>query len=100
MSIKDFSKRDKAAHHEDIGAGLSNYEKKPFPLFSRVKTCKRGTKVSVLLSTHLMNALRLLVGRSEVCGVLDDNPFLFARPGSLAAYRGQECIRNLWCTRP
>ena len=94
VSIKSFNERDKTALHEDIAAGLSNYEKKLFPHLSRVEMCKQGRILSVLLPPDLINALMLLVRKREACGVLKDNPFLFARLWYLTAYKGQECIRN------
>ncbi|KAK0134660.1 hypothetical protein N1851_029728 [Merluccius polli] len=90
MSIKSFNERDKTALHEDIAAGLSNYEKKLFPHLSRVEMCKQGRILSVLLPPDLINALMLLVRKREACGVLKDNPFLFARLWYLTAYKGQE----------
>ncbi|KAF3835870.1 hypothetical protein F7725_028428 [Dissostichus mawsoni] len=54
---------------------------------------KRGRKVPVLLTPAMQQALDLLVGTRQECGVPKENIYLFARPSAFTCYRGSDCLR-------
>ncbi|XP_077091377.1 uncharacterized protein LOC143742412 [Siphateles boraxobius] len=94
MHLKSFLERDTAHLHKDVAVGLTAFEQKLCTHFSRVEIRgKKGFKVAVLLSPHMVDALTLLISKRQECGVPQDNTFLFARPSCLIAYRGQDCLR-------
>ncbi|XP_073726921.1 uncharacterized protein [Misgurnus anguillicaudatus] len=93
MLLSAFQSRDSSELHEDIAICLSEFERKLCKHFTRVEIRgKRGRKVPVLLKPSLVSAMELLVETREACGVLNENPFMFARSGAMSAYRGGECI--------
>nr|XP_055074191.1 uncharacterized protein LOC129453834 isoform X2 [Misgurnus anguillicaudatus] len=93
MLLSAFQSRDSSELHEDIAICLSEFERKLCKHFTRVEIRgKRGRKVPVLLKPSLVSAMELLVETREVCGVPNENPFMFARSGAMSAYRGGECI--------
>lgn len=97
MSLESFKRRDQTELHEDIAAGLSQFEQKLAKHFSRIEIIgKRGRKVAVLLNPEVLRAAVLLEDRRDACNVHKENPFLFGRPQcpSTSHYRGQDCIRQ------
>lgn len=48
----------------------------------------------MLLKPSMLSAMELLAQTCEMCGVLKENIYMFARPGALSAYRGGECIQK------
>ncbi|XP_040909011.1 uncharacterized protein LOC121191726 isoform X2 [Toxotes jaculatrix] len=58
---------------------------------------KTSQNVAVLLTSELVTAITLLVSKRMVCGVHNDNPFLFAKPdgSDSSLYHGGNCIRTL-----
>lgn len=97
MTLDSFKRRDQAELHEDIAAGLTQFEQKLAKHFSRVEIIgKRGRKVAVLLNPEVLSAAALIVDKRDACNVHKDNPFLFGRPQcpSTSHYRGQDCIRK------
>ncbi|XP_073703962.1 uncharacterized protein [Garra rufa] len=93
MLLSAFKSRDSSELHEDIAICLSEFEKKLCMHFTRVEIRgKRGRKVPVLLKPAMVSAMELLAETREACGVPTENPFMFARPGAMSAYRGGECI--------
>ncbi|XP_024119917.1 uncharacterized protein LOC112141094 isoform X9 [Oryzias melastigma] len=94
MTLCGFQERDSSALHKDIAFGLTKFERHLCQHFSRVELRgKRGRKVAVLLSPDMVNAITRLTEKRADCGVLAENPFLFARPKCLTPYRGQDCLR-------
>ncbi|KAM9741246.1 uncharacterized protein ACNS7B_012415 isoform 1-T1 [Menidia menidia] len=51
---------------------------------------------SVLLTSQLVAALTLLIGKRAACGVQEGNPFLFAKPDSSppSHFLGEDCVRS------
>lgn len=94
MHLKNFIERDKNPLHVDVSLGLTQFEKKLCEHFTRVEIRgKRGRKVAVLLTPHMVKSLNLLVSRRMECDVQDGNIFLFARPKCTSYYRGQDSLR-------
>lgn len=94
MQLKNFLERDASSTLPEFG--LSNYEKRLCSYLSRVEIKgKKGRKVAVLLTPDLVNALKLMVEKRKVCGVLDENGYLFAVPKYLTHFRGHDCVR-IW----
>lgn len=54
-----------------------------------------GTAVTVLLTSELVDAITLLAGKREACGVHESNPYLFAKPNSSPSsfFRGVNSIK-------
>ncbi len=93
MLLSAFKSRDSSELHEDIAICLSEFERKLCLHFTRVEIRgKRGRKVPVLFKPSMVSAMELLTETREACGVPAENPFMFARPGAISAYRGGECI--------
>lgn len=93
MLLSAFKSRDSSELHEDIAICLSEFERKLCVHFTRVEIRgKRGRKVPVLFKPSMVSAMELLTETREACGVPAENPFMFARPGAMSAYRGGECI--------
>ncbi|XP_055006638.1 uncharacterized protein LOC129408046 [Boleophthalmus pectinirostris] len=80
---------------EDLGEALSDLEKKLCQHFRRLEIRgKRGRKVPVLLTPAMQESLDLLVTKRDMCGVPQENTYLFARPHAFSCYRGSECLRH------
>ncbi|XP_036419034.1 uncharacterized protein LOC118802695 isoform X2 [Colossoma macropomum] len=95
MDMSAFMSRNNAELHEDIALCLPKFEQKMCQFFSRVEfRGKRGRMVAVLLKPSMVASLKLLAESREKCGVPKENPFMFARPGAMSAYRGAECLRK------
>ncbi|KAF6723411.1 hypothetical protein FQA47_022496 [Oryzias melastigma] len=94
MTLHGFQERDSSALHKDIAFGLTKCESHLCQHFSRVELRgKWGRKVAVLLSPDMVSAITWVTEKRPDCGVLAENPFLFARPKCLTPYRGQDCLR-------
>lgn len=95
MPLSVFLSRDTSEPHEDVDWALSEVEKKLCRHFTRVITRgKRGRPVPFLLTPKMLCALELLVKQREICGVLKDNTYMFARPGAMTHFRGSDCLRD------
>ncbi|XP_047460236.1 uncharacterized protein LOC125019481 [Mugil cephalus] len=84
MTLKSFQERD------DTTRVLSKH-------FIRINIAKKtGQSVAVLLTSQLVAALTLLVSKRLICGVHEDNPFLFAKPNmsSTSLCNGGNCVRD------
>ncbi|XP_041867585.1 uncharacterized protein LOC121656583 isoform X2 [Melanotaenia boesemani] len=84
MTLKSFQKRG------DSIQVLSKH-------FIRINIRSRtGQSVAVLLTSQLISALTLLIGKREACGVHGDNHFLFAKPDCsvMSHFHGENCIRS------
>ncbi|XP_074530856.1 uncharacterized protein LOC141793879 [Halichoeres trimaculatus] len=95
MELATFMARKKSELNADMEACLTPLEKKMCDFFTRVEIRgKRGRGVPVLLKPSMLSAMELLAETREMCGVLKENIYMFARPGALSAYRGGECIQK------
>ncbi|KAM3618408.1 uncharacterized protein V6R79_020019 [Siganus canaliculatus] len=95
MPLAAFSSRDTSDPHEDVDWALSELEKKLCRHFTRVIIRgKRGRPVPILLPPKMLDAFELLVKLREACGILQDNQYMFARPGAMTHFRGSDCIRG------
>ncbi|KAI4903324.1 hypothetical protein NFI96_015942 [Prochilodus magdalenae] len=95
MDLSAFMSRNKSELHEDVALCLPTFEQKMCQFFSRVEfRGKRGRMVAVLLKPSMVTSLELLIESRENCEVPKENPFMFARPNALSAYRGAECLRQ------
>ncbi|KAI5608167.1 hypothetical protein C0J50_9569 [Silurus asotus] len=93
MLLSAFKSRKSSKLNKDIAICLSEFERKLCLHFIRVEIRgKRGRNVPVILKPSMVSAMELLNETREVCGVPDENPFMFARSGAMSAYRGGECI--------
>lgn len=55
---------------------------------------KRGRKVPILLLERTKASLDFLVEKRSEVGILEENPFLFARLGTTTNLRGCDCLRK------
>ncbi|XP_048861681.1 uncharacterized protein LOC125729875 isoform X12 [Brienomyrus brachyistius] len=95
MHMSIFASRNKKELHDDLAICMSDFERKLCQHFMRLEIRgKRGRKVPVLLKPSMVHSMELLMEFREQCGVPTENPFLFARPGALSAYRGRDCIQQ------
>ncbi|XP_051980797.1 uncharacterized protein LOC127642110 [Xyrauchen texanus] len=95
MPLSAFLSRDTSDPHEDVDWALSEVEKKLCRHFTRVITRgKRGRPVPILLTPKMLCALELLIKQREACGVLKNNPYMFARPEAMTHFRGSDCLRG------
>ncbi|XP_017283379.1 uncharacterized protein LOC108242808 [Kryptolebias marmoratus] len=95
VPIKAFMLRKRSGVLDDMDVSVSNLERTLCGFFSRVDirgSC--GRMVPVLLKPSFESAMELLINVRETCGVPSDNPFVFARPFVLSAYRGSHCVQR------
>ncbi|XP_056102085.1 uncharacterized protein LOC130081151 [Rhinichthys klamathensis goyatoka] len=55
---------------------------------------KRGRKVPILLIERTKASLDFLIEKRREVGILEENPFLFARPSTTTNLRGCDCLRR------
>ncbi|XP_034025627.1 uncharacterized protein LOC117510126 [Thalassophryne amazonica] len=55
---------------------------------------KRGRKVPILLLERTKESLDFMVEKRSEVGILEENPFLFARHGTTTNLRGCDCLRK------
>lgn len=95
MELTTFIARKKSELNEDMAACLTPLENKMCDFFTRVEIRgKRARGVPVLLKPSMVSAMELFAQTREKCGVFKENIYMFARPGTLSAYRGGECIQK------
>lgn len=95
MELATFIRRNASQLNEDVATCLSPLENKMCDFFTRLEIRgKRGRGVPVLLKPSMVSSMELLAKTREKCGVLKENIYMFARPGTLSAYRGGECIQK------
>ncbi|KAF3838040.1 hypothetical protein F7725_009808 [Dissostichus mawsoni] len=94
MPLSAYLSQNPSDPQEDVNIALSELEKKLCKYFRRIEIRgKRGRKVPVLLTPAMQQALDLLVGTRQECGVPKENIYLFARPSAFTCYRGSDCLR-------
>ncbi|TRY65314.1 hypothetical protein DNTS_029582, partial [Danionella cerebrum] len=95
LNLETYLKADVGPMNKDIYETLSAVEKQLSHRLTRVVTRgKRGRKVPILLIERTKASLDFLIKKRTEVGVLDDNPFLFARIGTLTNIRGCDCLRK------
>ncbi|XP_055362652.1 uncharacterized protein LOC121202050 isoform X6 [Betta splendens] len=95
MSLSAYLCKNRSNPQEDMNEALSDLEKKLCQHFRRIEIRgKRGRKVPVLLTPAMQTTIDLLVSKRKDCGVLQENPYLFARPCAMTCYRGSDCLRH------
>jgi hypothetical protein len=94
MTVQDFRQRTKSSMSSDAQQALEPLERSLCKLFTRVEIeGKRGRTVPVLLKTETEKALELLEKMRSVCGVKENNEYMFAMPNSDNFLRGHDSIR-------
>lgn len=94
MPLSAYTSPQQPNPHKDVNVDLSDLEKKLGEHLKKVEiTGKGGSKVSILLTRAMQEALDLLVSKREECAVLQNNVYIFARPCLLSAYSGAVCLR-------
>ncbi|KAL0193151.1 hypothetical protein M9458_011447, partial [Cirrhinus mrigala] len=95
MHLSAYLSRDTSDPHEDVDWALSEVEKNLCRHFSRIIIRgKHGRLVPILLTPKMLCALELLVKQRELCGVIKDNVYMFARPEAMTHFRGSDCLRG------
>lgn len=82
MTLKAFQEKDKTSQV------LSKH-------FIHMNLLETGTATTVLLTSELVDAITLLAGKREACGVHQSNPHLFAKPNlsPTSFFRGVNSIK-------
>lgn len=94
--LNAFTLRDTSSTHPDVELALTDLEKELCRHFQRIEIKgKRGRKVPILLTPDMMSSMDLLVNTRRNCEVLDENPFMFARPQALTYIRGSDTVRQV-----
>lgn len=95
MELATFVRRNESRLNQDVATCLTPVENKMCEFFTRVEIWgKRGRGVPVLLKPSMVSAMELLAESREKCGILKENIYMFARPGTWTAYRGGESIQK------
>ncbi|XP_067352979.1 uncharacterized protein [Channa argus] len=95
LTLDTFLKADSGPVNKDIYETLSPVEQQLSHRLTRLVTRgKRGRKVPVLLLERTKSSLEYLIKKRSEVGVLDENPFLFARIGTTTNIRGCDCLRK------
>ncbi|KAK7491276.1 hypothetical protein BaRGS_00017547, partial [Batillaria attramentaria] len=95
MKTKDVSLK-RNAPNEDIMTSLSSFEKQLVMKLARLEIRgKRGRTVPLILNSTMQEWLAALFRARQAAGVLESNPFLFARSGTEDTHvRGADLIRK------
>ncbi|XP_022530932.2 uncharacterized protein LOC103040472 isoform X3 [Astyanax mexicanus] len=94
MTLTTFLSRDSADPPTDIDWALTEVEKQLCRHFYKIVIRPEGARpVPILLTLKMLRALQLLAEKRDVCGVLKENPYVFARPSSNTHYRSSDCVR-------
>ncbi|XP_059900285.1 uncharacterized protein LOC132451691 isoform X2 [Gadus macrocephalus] len=95
LTLETYLKADTGPVNEDIYETLSAVEKQLSHRLTRIVTRgKRGRKVPILLLDRTKTSLDFMIEKRKEVGVIDDNPFLFARIGTETNIRGCDCLRK------
>jgi len=79
----------------DMMNHLSEVEKRLCRMLTRMEVIgKCGNHVPILLTEAYKQAIHTLINKRSVCGILEDNNFIFARPGSINHLRGSDVMRK------
>ncbi|XP_027131229.1 uncharacterized protein LOC104929912 isoform X6 [Larimichthys crocea] len=95
LTLETYLKADTAPVNKDIYDTLSPMEKQMSHRLTRIVTRgKRGRKVPILLLERTRASLDFLIKKRSDVGILDDNPYLFARIGTTTNIHGCDCLRK------
>ncbi|XP_029985631.1 uncharacterized protein LOC115416058 isoform X4 [Sphaeramia orbicularis] len=95
LTVEAYKKACTNPINQDIYETLSPLEKELSKLLTRIEVRgKRSRKVPIFLTERMKNSVDLLVTWREKAGVLEENPYLFARPGVMTSIRGCDCLRK------
>ncbi|XP_052002363.1 uncharacterized protein LOC127657553 [Xyrauchen texanus] len=93
MPLTTYTSSNQSGAHPDISMALTELEYKLCQYFKPIEIRgKRGRKVPVLVTPSMQESISLLIKNRSRCGVLNENPFLFARPSAMTFFRGSDCI--------
>lgn len=97
ITIDNYLKAGAEELYPDTYNNLSKEEQELVKSFSRIETRgKKGRKVPVLLTPNMKVVTELLVRERSMAGILQENRYLFAIPGTTkSCYRGSDVIRQL-----
>ncbi|XP_059367596.1 uncharacterized protein LOC132106022 [Carassius carassius] len=95
LTLETYLKADTGPVNKDIYETLSPVEKQMSHRLTRLVTHgKTGRKVSILLLERTKASLDFLVEKRREVGILEENPFLFARLSTTTNLRGCDCLRR------
>lgn len=95
LQLTDFMSKKKSDVDASMDISVSDLERSMCEYFTRIDIQgKCGRMVPVLLKPSFISAMELFVKTRGTCGVPSENPFLFARPNALTAYKGAVCIQK------
>ncbi|KAM9765903.1 uncharacterized protein ACNS7B_003023 isoform 2-T2 [Menidia menidia] len=95
LTMETYIKADTGPVNKDIYETLSPVEQQMSHRLTRVVTRgKRGRKVPILLTERTKTSLDFLIEMRSEVGVLDENPYVFARIGTTTNIRGCDCLRK------
>lgn len=95
MELATLVGRNEPRLNQDVATCLTPLENKKCQFFTRVEIRgKRRRGIPVILKPSMVSAMELLPQNREKCGVVKENIYLFARPGTFSAYRGGESINK------
>lgn len=95
LTLETYLKADTGPVNKDIYETLSPVEKQMSHRLTRLVTRgKRGRKVPILLLERTKASLDFLVEKRREVGILEENPFLFARLSTTTNLRGCDCLRR------
>ncbi|CAK6964052.1 uncharacterized protein LOC104929912 isoform X8 [Scomber scombrus] len=95
LTLETYLKADTGPVNKDIYDTLSPVEKQMSHRLTRIVTRgKRGRKVPILFLERTKDSLDFLIKKRSDVGVLDDNPYVFARIGTTTNIRGCDCLRK------
>ncbi|XP_067248867.1 uncharacterized protein [Chanodichthys erythropterus] len=95
LTLETYLKADTGPVNKDIYETLSPVEKQMSHRLTRLVTRgKRGRKVPILLLEHTKASLDFLVEKRREVGILEENPFLFARLSTTTNLSGCDCLRR------
>lgn len=95
MPLSAYTSCSQSYVNPDVSVALSELENKLCQYFKRIEIRgKRGRKVPVLVTPSMQESINLLTENRSMCGVQNENSFLFARPFAMTYFRGSDCIRE------
>ncbi|XP_061620861.1 uncharacterized protein LOC133473276 isoform X1 [Phyllopteryx taeniolatus] len=95
MPLSAFLASETVDPHKNVDWALSEVEKKLCRHFIKIIVMgKHGRPIPILLTPKMLCALQLLVLLRQSCGVLEENKYLFARPGTMTHARASNCLRG------
>ncbi|XP_052409507.1 uncharacterized protein LOC127955914 isoform X3 [Carassius gibelio] len=95
LTLETYLKADTGPVNKDIYETLSPVEKQMSHRLTRLVTHeRRSRKVPILLLERTKASLDFLVEKRREVGILEENPFLFARLSTTSNLRGWDCLRR------